>query len=99
MVEVMFCVIFTGLETLQIISYSAQEALENLLSLCNACGLRPKSYQDSSVSMTPSNEISLAIGLALHDKEFLQKLDEHINIDPGLINSTIKRHELALGVE
>ena len=97
MVEVMFCVIFTGLETLQIVSYSAQEALENLLSLCNDCGLRPKSYQDSSASMTSSNEFSPAVGLALHDKEFLKKL-EHINIDPDLINSTIERHELALGV-
>jgi hypothetical protein len=69
----MFCVIFTGLETLQTIPYSAEEALEILLSLCNDCGLRPKSYQDSSAAMAPSNEISLAIGLALHDKTFLKR--------------------------
>ena len=98
MVEVMFCVIFTGLETLQTISYSAEEALEILLPLCNDCGLRPKTYQDSSAAMDPWNTISPAVGLALHDKTFLKKLDEHLNIDPGLINSTIERHEVALSV-
>jgi hypothetical protein len=98
MVEVMFCVIFAGLETLQIISYSAQEALESLRSLCNEYGLRPKSYQDSSASMGHSKEISPAVGLALFDRDFLKKLDEHINVDPGLISSTIEQHELALGV-
>ena len=98
MVEIMFCVIFSGLETLRIVSYSAEEAFESLLSLCDDCGLRPKSYQDSSLSMIASNEISPAVGLALHDKQFLKTLDENINMDPGLINATIERHELALGV-
>jgi hypothetical protein len=98
MVEIMFCAIFSGLETLRIVSYSAEEAFESLLSLCDDCGLQPKSYQDSSLSMIASNEILPAVGLALHDKQFLKTLDENINMDPGLINTTIERHELALGV-
>jgi hypothetical protein len=48
--------------------------------------------------MITSNEISPAVGLALRDKQFLKTLDENINMDPGLINTTIERHELALGV-
>jgi hypothetical protein len=97
-VEIMFCVILRGLETLQIVSYSAREAFENLLSLCDEFGLRPKSYQDSSAAILSANEVPPAVGLAFHDKAFLKRLDENITMDPGLINSTIKRHELALGV-
>ncbi|KAH8807868.1 hypothetical protein F5884DRAFT_790344 [Xylogone sp. PMI_703] len=98
MVEVMFCVIFTGLESLQTISYSAQEALESLASLCNDSGIRPTNYQEPSVSTTPSNEASAAIKLALHDRNFVKWSDEHVNIEPNLVNSTIERHEVALGL-
>lgn len=99
MIEVMFCVIFTGLEILQIISYSAREALESLNSLLSDSGIQAKSYQASSTCTVPPYEASAAIRSAVHDRDFFKWNAEHISVEPDLVNSTIESIERALGLE
>jgi hypothetical protein len=92
-------VILTALKILQSISYSAEEEYTNLLSHCDDTSQRPKDIGASPTPIpqelgTPSPSASASRSV-FHEKT-VKELEELIQADSTLVETTVARHEHGL---